>query len=94
MLILFSKQKLYILYFLFHFCTFFYFDSVQLICLFLLHMDFLNDEIEFSFYFFQVTILVNNAGYVYGNTLMNIPDHAIEHTFNVNILSQYWVSDT
>ncbi|XP_014214233.1 estradiol 17-beta-dehydrogenase 11-like [Copidosoma floridanum] len=40
----------------------------------------------------NVTILVNNAGYVYGSTLMNIPDDEIERTFKVNIISHYWTT--
>lgn len=41
---------------------------------------------------FKVTLLVNNAGYVYGRTLMDLPDNEIERTFKINILSHYWVS--
>lgn len=37
-------------------------------------------------------MLVNNAGYVYGRTFMELPDCEIEQTFKVNILSHYWVS--
>lgn len=37
-------------------------------------------------------MLVNNAGYVYGRTFMELPDYEIERTFKVNILSHYWVS--
>lgn len=40
----------------------------------------------------QVSLLVNNAGYTYGRTLMELPDIEIERTFKVNILSHYWVS--
>lgn len=36
-------------------------------------------------------ILVNNAGIVYGQTLLELPDSAIENTYKVNILSHYWV---
>lgn len=39
-----------------------------------------------------VDILINNAGIVCGQTLLDIPDYMIEKTFNVNILSHYWVS--
>lgn len=39
-----------------------------------------------------VDILINNAGVVCGQTLLDIPDYMIEKTFNVNILSHYWVS--
>lgn len=39
-----------------------------------------------------MTILINNAGYVYGRTLMELPDDEIERTYRVNILSHYWVS--
>ncbi|XP_014236294.1 short-chain dehydrogenase/reductase family 16C member 6-like [Trichogramma pretiosum] len=40
----------------------------------------------------NVTILVNNAGYVYGQTLLDIPDDEIERTFKVNIISHYWTT--
>ncbi|OXU32099.1 hypothetical protein TSAR_002940 [Trichomalopsis sarcophagae] len=40
----------------------------------------------------NVTILVNNAGYVYGSTLMEIPDEEIERTFKVNVISHYWTT--
>ncbi|XP_033219886.1 estradiol 17-beta-dehydrogenase 11-like [Belonocnema kinseyi] len=40
----------------------------------------------------NVTILINNAGYIYGDTLLKIPDDEIERTFNVNILSHYWTT--
>ncbi|KAK0178538.1 hypothetical protein PV327_007419 [Microctonus hyperodae] len=40
----------------------------------------------------NVTIIVNNAGYVCGKTFMNIPDDEIEKTFRVNILSHYWIN--
>lgn len=36
-------------------------------------------------------ILINNAGIVCGNTFLDIPDYMIEKTFQVNILSNYWV---
>lgn len=39
-----------------------------------------------------MSLLVNNAGYVYGKTFMKLPDREIEKTFKVNILSHYWVS--
>ncbi|XP_012150956.1 estradiol 17-beta-dehydrogenase 11 [Megachile rotundata] len=39
-----------------------------------------------------VTLLINNAGYVYGKTLMDLPDDEIERTYNVNILSHYWIT--
>lgn len=39
-----------------------------------------------------MSLLVNNAGYVHGKTFMELPDHEIEKTFKVNILSHYWVS--
>lgn len=38
-----------------------------------------------------VDILINNAGIVCGNTFLEIPDHMIEKTFQVNVLSHYWV---
>lgn len=39
-----------------------------------------------------VDILINNAGVVYGRTLMDLEDYMIENTYKVNILSHYWVS--
>lgn len=41
----------------------------------------------------SVDILINNAGIVCGETLLDIPDEMIEKTFQVNILSHYWVSN-
>ncbi|EZA47617.1 hypothetical protein DMN91_012216 [Ooceraea biroi] len=40
----------------------------------------------------NVSLLVNNAGYVYGKTFMELPDHEIERTFKVNVLSHYWIT--
>lgn len=40
----------------------------------------------------SVNILINNAGIVTCRTLLDLPDKAIEATYNVNILSHYWVS--
>ncbi|KAH0567140.1 short-chain dehydrogenase/reductase family 16C member 6-like isoform X1 [Cotesia glomerata] len=40
----------------------------------------------------NITIIVNNAGYVCGKTFMNLPDDEIEKTFKVNILSHYWIN--
>ncbi|KAG5310546.1 RDHE2 dehydrogenase, partial [Acromyrmex insinuator] len=40
----------------------------------------------------NVSLLVNNAGYVYGKTFMELPDCEIEQTFKVNILSHYWIT--
>ncbi|XP_018052313.1 PREDICTED: estradiol 17-beta-dehydrogenase 11-like [Atta colombica] len=40
----------------------------------------------------NVSLLVNNAGYVYGKTFMELPDYEIEQTFKVNILSHYWIT--
>ena len=40
----------------------------------------------------DVTILINNAGVVYGKTLLDLPDNEIDRTFQVNILAHYWVS--
>ncbi|KAJ8929817.1 hypothetical protein NQ314_017414 [Rhamnusium bicolor] len=39
-----------------------------------------------------VEVLINNAGIVCGQTLLDIPDYMIEKTYKVNILSHYWVS--
>ncbi|XP_046750390.1 short-chain dehydrogenase/reductase family 16C member 6-like isoform X1 [Diprion similis] len=36
-----------------------------------------------------VTLLVNNAGYVCGRTLLDLPDEEIDRTYQVNILSHY-----
>lgn len=38
-----------------------------------------------------VDLLINNAGIVCGQTLLDIPDNMIEKTFQVNIMSHYWV---
>ncbi|XP_032678879.1 estradiol 17-beta-dehydrogenase 11-like [Odontomachus brunneus] len=40
----------------------------------------------------NVSLLVNNAGYVCGKTLMELPDREIVRTFQVNILSHYWIT--
>ena len=39
----------------------------------------------------QVAVLVNNAGIVTGQKLMETKDDAIERTFAVNTLAHYWV---
>lgn len=39
-----------------------------------------------------VDILINNAGIVCGNTFLDIPDHMIEKTYQVNIISHYWTT--
>ncbi|XP_050501356.1 short-chain dehydrogenase/reductase family 16C member 6 [Diabrotica virgifera virgifera] len=39
-----------------------------------------------------VDILINNAGIVCGQTLLEIPDYMIEKTFKVNIISHYWTT--
>ncbi|XP_012258803.1 short-chain dehydrogenase/reductase family 16C member 6-like [Athalia rosae] len=36
-----------------------------------------------------VTLLINNAGYVCGKTLLDLPDYEIDRTYQVNILSHY-----
>ncbi|KAJ3646172.1 hypothetical protein Zmor_023770 [Zophobas morio] len=38
----------------------------------------------------EVTILINNAGVVSGNLLLDTPDHLIKRTFDVNILAHFW----
>ncbi|XP_034834808.1 epidermal retinol dehydrogenase 2 [Maniola hyperantus] len=38
----------------------------------------------------KVDILINNAGIVFGETLLDLNDAAIETTYKVNILSHYW----
>ncbi|KAF5291452.1 hypothetical protein FQR65_LT01763 [Abscondita terminalis] len=40
----------------------------------------------------QVTILINNAGVVSGTLLLDTPDHLIQRTFDVNILSHFWTT--
>jgi short-subunit dehydrogenase involved in D-alanine esterification of teichoic acids len=40
----------------------------------------------------KVDILINNAGIVTCRPLLDLPDKAIEATYNVNILSHYWVN--
>lgn len=39
-----------------------------------------------------VDILINNAGIVCGQTLLEIPDYMIEKTYKVNILAHYWTT--
>ncbi|XP_043673685.1 estradiol 17-beta-dehydrogenase 11 isoform X1 [Vespula pensylvanica] len=38
----------------------------------------------------NISLLINNAGYVYGKNLLDIPDEEIERTFKINILAHYW----
>ncbi|KAG6445121.1 hypothetical protein O3G_MSEX003741 [Manduca sexta] len=38
----------------------------------------------------KVDVLINNAGTVFGETLLDLNDTAIETTYKVNILSHYW----
>nr|NP_001298903.1 epidermal retinol dehydrogenase 2 [Papilio xuthus]BAM18190.1 short-chain dehydrogenase [Papilio xuthus] len=38
----------------------------------------------------KVDMLINNAGTVFGETLLELSDAAIETTYKVNILSHYW----
>ncbi|XP_047992451.1 short-chain dehydrogenase/reductase family 16C member 6 [Leguminivora glycinivorella] len=38
----------------------------------------------------KVDVLINNAGTVFGETLLDLSDTAIETTYKVNILSHYW----
>jgi all-trans-retinol dehydrogenase (NAD+) len=40
----------------------------------------------------DVDIVVNNAGVVSGNRLLDLPDDKIERTFAVNTLALYWVT--
>ncbi|CAH1956490.1 unnamed protein product [Acanthoscelides obtectus] len=37
-----------------------------------------------------VDILINNAGIVCGQTLLELPDYMIEKSFQVNVISNYW----
>lgn len=39
----------------------------------------------------KVSILINNAGIVSGNRLLEIPDENIQRTFDVNVLAHFWV---
>jgi all-trans-retinol dehydrogenase (NAD+) len=39
-----------------------------------------------------VDVLVNNAGVVYGETLLEIPEERIERTFAVNTLALFWTT--
>lgn len=39
-----------------------------------------------------VDIVINNAAIVSGYTLLDIPDVLIEKSFQINIISQYWVN--
>ncbi|KAL4842885.1 hypothetical protein H8958_021312 [Nasalis larvatus] len=38
----------------------------------------------------DVTILINNAGIVTGNFFLDIPDHMVEKSFLVNVISHFW----
>ncbi|XP_007531586.1 short-chain dehydrogenase/reductase family 16C member 6-like [Erinaceus europaeus] len=38
----------------------------------------------------NVTILINNAGVVTGKYFLQIPDHMVERSFLVNVLSHFW----
>ena len=40
----------------------------------------------------NVSVLVNNAGVLYGKMITELEDEDIEKTINVNFLSHYWVS--
>jgi len=40
----------------------------------------------------EVTMLINNAGIVSGNLFLKTPDHMIQKTFDVNILSHFWTT--
>ncbi len=40
----------------------------------------------------KVDILINNAGIVTGKRLLDTPDESIVKTFEVNALSNFWVS--
>ena len=39
----------------------------------------------------EVTMLVNNAGIVYGNSVLDSAVDQIEHTVSVNTLAHFWV---
>ncbi|XP_004435815.1 PREDICTED: short-chain dehydrogenase/reductase family 16C member 6-like [Ceratotherium simum simum] len=38
----------------------------------------------------DVTILINNAGVVTGEQFLNTPDHMVERSFLLNVLSHFW----
>ncbi|XP_066235122.1 short-chain dehydrogenase/reductase family 16C member 6-like [Saccopteryx leptura] len=38
----------------------------------------------------DVTLLINNAGIVSGKLFLNTPDHMVEKSFLVNVLSHFW----
>ncbi len=40
----------------------------------------------------SVSVLVNNAGVVYANTILDLKDRDIDLSHNVNIMAHYWVS--
>lgn len=40
----------------------------------------------------EVSILINNAGVVSGKFFLDTPDHLIQRTFDVNILSHFWTT--
>ncbi|XP_034474191.1 estradiol 17-beta-dehydrogenase 11 [Drosophila innubila] len=40
----------------------------------------------------DVTLLINNAGVVSGLHLLDTPDHLIERSFNVNVMSHFWTT--
>ncbi|KAK6626447.1 hypothetical protein RUM44_008920 [Polyplax serrata] len=40
----------------------------------------------------MVSILVNNAGIVSGKPLLETPDHLIQKTFDVNVISHFWTT--
>ncbi|KAJ8020818.1 Short-chain dehydrogenase/reductase family 16C member 6 [Holothuria leucospilota] len=40
----------------------------------------------------DVTILVNNAGVVHGNKLLEAPEHLLHRTIDVNVKAAFWVS--
>lgn len=40
----------------------------------------------------DVNILINNAGVLSGNFLLDTPDHMIQRTFEVNILAHFWTT--
>uniref|UniRef100_A0A8D2CRW9 Short-chain dehydrogenase/reductase family 16C member 6 n=1 Tax=Sciurus vulgaris TaxID=55149 RepID=A0A8D2CRW9_SCIVU len=38
----------------------------------------------------DVSILINNAGIVTGKPFLDIPDHMVERSFHVNVISHFW----
>ncbi len=44
--------------------------------------------------FGKVTMLINNAGILFGNSILDSKPEDIEQTMAVNAMSHFWVSET